>query len=102
MPSLVSVLEPTLQATGCQPPHLALARGEGPSRGQRNPALCRNDLASVPIHREPHWNVTVLVPSELAIMVEVIGCEPFLNTRWQSVMLAPAPGPSDTYNSSWD
>ena len=78
MPSLVSVLEPTLQATGCQPPHLALARGEGPSRGQRNPALCRNDLASVPIYREPHWNVTVLVPSELAIMVEVIGCEPFL------------------------
>jgi hypothetical protein len=26
--------------------------------------------------REPHWNVTVLVPSELVTMLDVIGCEP--------------------------
>jgi hypothetical protein len=27
--------------------------------------------------REPHWNVTVLVPSELVTMLDVIGCEPY-------------------------
>jgi hypothetical protein len=27
--------------------------------------------------REPHWNVTVLVPSELVTRLDVIGCEPY-------------------------
>jgi hypothetical protein len=25
----------------------------------------------------PHWNVTVLLPSGLVAMVDVIGCEPY-------------------------
>jgi hypothetical protein len=29
-----------------------------------------------PSQREPHWNVTVLVPSELVARLDVIGCEP--------------------------
>src|SRR5438105_7196606 len=33
---------------------------------------------SVPgTQREPHWNVTLLVPSELVTMLDVIGCEPY-------------------------
>ena len=27
--------------------------------------------------REPHWNVTDLVPSELVTRLDVIGCEPY-------------------------
>jgi len=35
-------------------------------------------LFSVPgTQREPHWNVTLLVPSELVTMLDVIGCEPY-------------------------
>ena len=43
--------------------------------------------------RAPHWNVTVLVPSELAIMLEVIGCEPFLRQYALAVC--------DACTSSW-
>ena len=38
----------------------------------------QNEEARVLAQRAPHWNVTVLVPSEFAAMLEVIGCEPFL------------------------
>jgi hypothetical protein len=36
--------------------------------------------ARIPIQREPHWNVAVLLPSALVVMLEVIGKEPYL---WQ-------------------
>ena len=45
------------------------------------------------IQRAPHWNVAVLVPSELAIMLEVIGCEPYLRQYALAVC--------DACTSSW-
>ena len=33
-----------------------------------------------PAQRRPHWNVTVLLPSGLTTMLDVIGCEPY---SWQ-------------------
>jgi hypothetical protein len=33
--------------------------------------------AVVGTQREPHWNVTFLVPSEFVTMLDVIGCEPY-------------------------
>jgi hypothetical protein len=34
-------------------------------------------VESAQAQREPHWNVTVLVPSALVTMLDVIGCEPY-------------------------
>jgi hypothetical protein len=33
--------------------------------------------AVVGTQREPHWNVTLLVPSEFVTMLDVIGCDPY-------------------------
>ena len=33
--------------------------------------------AVVGTQREPHWKVTLLLPSEFVTMLEVIGCEPY-------------------------
>jgi hypothetical protein len=44
-----------------------------PSRARPTQAgLCRG-----PAQRTPHWNVTVLVPSGLVPVIDVIGCEPY-------------------------
>ena len=45
---------------------------KAPRSGRRAPGGPRRARA----HREPHWNVTVLVPSVLVTMLDVNSCEP--------------------------
>ena len=37
----------------------------------------RDAFTTRPAQRRPHWNVTVLLPSWLVAIVDVIGCEPY-------------------------
>lgn len=77
------------------PPSQCIVGGAGPLPLDCGAALLAR-YGLVPylvIQRTPHWNVAVLVPSELAIMLEVIGCEPY---RWQY-----APAVCDACTSSW-
>jgi hypothetical protein len=48
-------------------------------RASPRPSVERTTLASAVVgtQREPHWNVTLLVPSEFVTMLDVIGCEPY-------------------------
>ena len=62
------------------PPPQGIVGGAGSSPSDCGSALLtRYGLATdLVIHRAPHWNVAVLVPSELAVMLEDIGGEPYL------------------------
>lgn len=53
--------------------------GAEEGRASPRPSVKRTALASAVVgtQREPHWNVTLLVPSEFVTMLDVIGCEPY-------------------------
>ncbi len=80
---------------GAYSPPQGIVRGTGGSPLHGCPGLLtRCGLAPyLVIQRAPHWNVAVLVPSELAIMLEVIGCEPYLRQYALAVC--------DACTSSW-